>query len=169
MRRALPVLLLAAGILAAGCGQENRSLIPEDNARALVDNVDAVGAACSANDVDAAQEALNRVSDGISELPRRVDDELQQNMRQWVEQVEGRLERDCEAEEEEATPTATATPAETPTAAAPTETPTATPTETPTETPTAEPTETPAPTVTPPTEDEGGGGVAAPEITPEDE
>jgi hypothetical protein len=167
MRRALPVLLLAAGILAAGCGQENRSLIPEDNARALVENVDAVDAACSANDVDAAEDALNRVSDGISELPRRVDDDLQQNMREWVEQVQGRLERDCEAEQEEETPTATATPAETPTAT-PTETPTATPTETPTETPTATPTETPAPTVTPPpTEDDGGGGVVAPEITPE--
>jgi hypothetical protein len=167
MRRALPVLLLAAGVLAVGCGQENRSLIPEDNAQALVENVDAVDAACSANDVAAAQDALNRVSDGISELPRRVDDELQRNMRDWVDQIQDRLERDCEAEEqEEETPTATPSPTAEPTET-PTETPTPTPTETPTETPTPTPTETPAPTVTPPVE-EDGGGVAAPEITPED-
>ena len=90
-----------------------------------------------------ARAAADEAAAQINELPRRVDDALQANMLEWVEHIEGRLERDCEAEEEPTPePTETATPE-------PTETATPEPTETatpePTETATPEPTETAAP------------------------
>jgi hypothetical protein len=166
MRRALPVLALAAGVLVVGCGEENRALIPEAESQDLVASVDQIRSACSDGDVAGARSAADEAGAQINSLPRRVDDQLVQNMREWLEQIQSRIDRDCEPEEEEEeTPTPTATATETPTAT-PTETPTATPTETPTETATPEPTETPAPTETPPTDP--GGGVPAPEITPED-
>ncbi len=68
----------------------------------------------------------------MNELPRRVDDGLQQNLMDWLDQIERRLARDCRAKE--------------PRRPSPTETPTETATPEPTETATPEPTETPAPT-----------------------
>jgi outer membrane biosynthesis protein TonB len=165
MRRGALLALALAG-LAAGCGQEERAgLIDEARSEALVASVDQIQSACSDGDPQAAQAALDEASAQVSELPRRVDDELRANLREWLEQVQNRLERDCEAEETptpEPTETPTAEPTETPTPE-PTETPTETPTPEPTETPTAEPTETPPPVETP-----TGGGAPAPEPTPED-
>jgi hypothetical protein len=152
------ILVLALAVLAAGCGQENnRALIPQENADALLASVDRVEAACNDEDASAASSELNETKALINELPRRVDDGLQNNLLEWVDRIDRRIDRDCEPEAEE-TPTATPTeePTETPTAE-PTETPTAEPTET----PTAEPTETPAPTETPP--DGGAGGAPAPD------
>src|SRR5918992_108680 len=154
--RVTVVLALVAAALAAGCGQENnRALIPQDNADALLASVDRVEAACADEDASAASTELNETKALINELPRRVDDGLQNNLLEWVDHIEGRIDRDCEAEEEP-TATPTETPTETPTPTeAPTEEPTETPTAEPTETPTAEPTETPA--------DGGVGGVPAPD------
>jgi outer membrane biosynthesis protein TonB len=152
------VLALVAAALAAGCGEENnRALIPQDDADALLASVDRVETACADQDASAASAELNETKALINELPRRVDDQLQNNLLEWVDHIEGRIDRDCEPEPEE-TPAPTETPTPTETA-----TPTETPTEEPTETPTAEPTETPTaePTETP---TEGGeGGVPAPE------
>jgi hypothetical protein len=156
-RRRFVVLPLAAALLAAGCGEENRDLIPEENAQAMLRTADAIADACSGEDPSAARDEVSALNEQIAELPRRVDDQLQQNLREWSDQIASRVENDCEAEPDE-TPTATPAPTETPTAA-PTETPTETPTATPTETPTATPTATPTVTATPPT----GGGVEAPE------
>ena len=133
------VLALAAALLAAGCGQDNnRALIPQDDADQLLASVDRVEAACADEDASKARSALNETKAQINELPRRVDDELQNNLIAWVDQIERRIDRDCEPQEE----------------------PTPEPTETaaPTETATPEPTETPAPTETP-----SEGGVPAPE------
>jgi hypothetical protein len=128
------VLALVAAALAAGCGEENnRALIPQDNADALLASVDRVEAACSDEDASTARAELNETKAQINELPRRVDDELQNNLIEWVDQIERRIDRDCEPEEE--------------------------PTPEPTETPA--PTETPVPTETP--TDGGEGGVPAPE------
>jgi outer membrane biosynthesis protein TonB len=153
--RALLALALACAALAAGCGQDNPRLIPEDRATALVDTVDQIESACSDEDVIAAQQQVDEARAQVTELPRQVDPQLKENLLQWLEQIERRLDRDCEAKPEE-TPTETATPE-------PTETATPEPTETatpePTETATPEPTETPAPTETPPPE----GGAQAPE------
>jgi hypothetical protein len=151
--RALLALALAFPALAAGCGQDDPGLIPEDRAQALVETVDQIESACSDEDAVAARNALDEATAQVNELPREVDDQLQDNMRQWLRQIERRLDNDCEAE-----PEPTAEPTETPTA-----TETATPE--PTETPTAEPTETPTATETPaPTETPNeGGGVPAPD------
>ena len=78
--------------------------------------------------------------------------QLKQNIQDWVEQIDRRIDRDCKEEEETPTPTPTETETPTPTA---TETPTPTPTATETPTPTPTPTVTPAPTTTPDT-----GGVS---------
>jgi hypothetical protein len=141
MRRGA-LLALALAVLTAGCGQDdNAGLIDEARSQELVASVDRIESACSDGDAQAAQPALDEASAQVSELPRRVDDELRANLREWLEQVQSRLERDCEPEETTTPdPTETATPE-------------------PTETATPEPTETPAPTETPTDE----GGVPAPE------
>ena len=149
-------LALVAAALAAGCGEENdRALIDEADSRALLESVDRIESACADNDVPTARAAADEAAAQINGLPRRVDDALQDNLREWIEHIEGRLDRDCEPEEEETpAPTVTATPTETATLE-PTATPTEEPTEEPTEQPTAEPTETPA--------GGGEGGVPAPD------
>ena len=158
MRHLALALALVAAAVAAGCGEDNRALIPEDRATALVESVDRVESACADEDVSGARTAADELAAQVNELPRRVDDELQANLREWARHLQRRVARDCEAQEEEETPTAT--PTEEPTET-PTEEPTEEPTPEPTETPTAEPTETPAPTEPPTDGDEGG--VPAPE------
>jgi hypothetical protein len=159
--RATLALALAAAALAAGCGQDNERLIPEDRATALVETVDRIQSACADEDAIEAQQQVDEARAQITELPRRVDGKLRRNMQEWLDQIERRINRDCEPEEEE-TPEPTATET-----AVPTETPTATETATPTPTETPTATETPAPTETPgqdeggvpaPEEDEGDGG-----------
>ena len=153
----LPLALAVLAAPAVGCGQDNsRNLIPPENAETLVASVDRIGAACADSDLSEASAAVDDMRAQIAELPRRVDDELEANMNEWLNRIERRLDRDCKAEEE--TPTPTPTPTETP---APTETPTPTPTAT--ETPEPEPTEAP-PEEIPPVDDGGnGGGVPAPD------
>jgi outer membrane biosynthesis protein TonB len=146
------ILLLALAALAAGCGQENsRNLIPAENADTLVASVDRIEAACADSDVRAARSAVDEAKAQIAELPQRVDDRLEANLGEWLNRIERRLERDCEAEE-----TPTPTPTETPTPT-PTETPTPTPTETATPAPTVEPEPTEVPPDEPPDEGNGGG------------
>jgi len=152
---ALGLLLVAMPV--AGCGSEDPELIPQTRASALTSTIDEIGAACDDQDTAKAKAAVEAANQQVSELPRRVDAELKRNIRDWLNHIDDRIDRDCEAKEEE-TPTPTPTQTETPTPT-PTETPTPTPTETPTPTPT--PTEAPPeePTVEPP----GDGGVLAPE------
>src|SRR4051812_40811248 len=104
--RALLALALASAALAAGCGQDNPRLIPEDRAQALVDTVDQIESACSEEDVIEAQRQVDEARAQITELPRRVDPKLKQNMQDWLDQIQRRLERDCKPEPDE-TPTPT--------------------------------------------------------------
>jgi outer membrane biosynthesis protein TonB len=153
-RATLAPALIAAALL-VGCGETNRALISEDRAQALQEAIDQVEGACADNNPQDAQRAIDDLSAQVNELPRRTDGQLKQNMQDWVQQINRRLDRDCQ---EEATPTPTPTETETP---EPTETATPEPTETatpePTETATPVPTETPAPTETPDT-----GGTTGP-------
>jgi outer membrane biosynthesis protein TonB len=176
MRRlAHPLVVLGIALAAAGCGQDDRGLIEEPRSQDLLAAVDRIQAACDDQDIAAAQAAIDEASAQVSELPRRVDDGLQDNMREWLDHISGRLDRDCAPEEEEETPT----PEPTPTA---TETPEPTPTETPEPTPPPEEEEEeeeeepqPEEEVPPPEEEEPppegdpGGGVPAPEIPGEGE
>jgi outer membrane biosynthesis protein TonB len=159
MPRRLPLALgLLVAALLAGCGGSERELIPESRATRLTATVDQITAACEAEEAERAQAAVEAANQQVSELPRRVDAQLRDNLREWLAHIEGRLERDCEPAEEEETPAPTATPE-------PTETPTPTATPEPTETPTATPTEPPEETVIPdePVEPPPEGGVVAPE------
>jgi carbohydrate-binding DOMON domain-containing protein len=153
----LPLALAALAAPVAGCGQDNsRNLIPAENAETLVASVDRIEAACADSDVSEARAAVDDAKAQIAELPQRVDDRLEANMSEWLNRIERRLERDCEAEE-----TPTPTPTET---ATPTPTETATPTATPTPTATVEPEPTEAPPEEEPTPEEGdSGGVPAPD------
>ena len=103
-------LALLAAALAAGCGEENsRALIAEADAQALLESVDRIESACADEDVSAARAAADDAAAQINELPRRVDDSLQSNLRAWIDHIQGRIDRDCKAAEEE-TPTPTETP-----------------------------------------------------------
>ena len=158
-RRVVLLLALAAAVPVAGCGQTNKALIPDDRASALEDVVDQIDTACQTGDVPAAKDAVNQANEQINELPASTSRRLKRNLHDWVEQIDGRLDKDCQAEEKPtATPSETATPTETPTqTATPTETPTetATPTATATATATASPTATPTTGGATPPDDEG--------------
>jgi cell division septation protein DedD len=148
---------LLVAVPLAGCGSEDPELIPQTRASALTSTIDEIQSACDDNDTAKAKAAVEAANQQVSELPRRVDAELKRNIRDWLNHIDERIDRDCEPEEEEEeTPTATPSPTETATPS-PTETATPEPTETATPEPTPEPTETPA--VEPP----GEGGVPAPE------
>jgi hypothetical protein len=156
-RRPLLALgLLLAAVPAAGCGSEDPELIPQTRASALTSTIDEIQAACDDQKPAEAKAAVQAANQQVSELPRRVDTDLKRNIRDWLNHIDERIDRDCEPEEEEETPSPTPSPTET---ATPSPTETATPE--PTETATPEPTETPPaePTVEPP----GDGGVIAPE------
>ena len=107
-------LALVAAALAAGCGEVNdRALLAAADSQALLESVDRIESACADNDVSGARAAADEAAAQINGLPRRVDDALQANLLEWVEHIEGRLERDCAAEEEatpEPTETATSRP-----------------------------------------------------------
>jgi outer membrane biosynthesis protein TonB len=158
-QRVLLALALVAAVLATGCGQDNRALIPENDAQAMLETVDRVESACADKEPGEARDAAVELAAQVNSLPRRVDDQLHDNLREWAQHIQRRAGRDCEPEEEEETPTPAPTeePTETPT---PTEEPTETPA--PTEEPTPVPTETAVP---PETTQPGGdeGGAAAPE------
>jgi outer membrane biosynthesis protein TonB len=153
-RPSLALGLLLVAVPLAGCGSEDPELIPQTRASALTSTIDEIQAACDDNDTAKAKAAVRAANQQVSELPRRVDAQLKENVRDWLSHIEDRVDEDCKAEEETPTPTPSATETPTPT-------PTETPTPEPTETPTPEPTETPTPepTVEPP----GDGGVLAPE------
>jgi outer membrane biosynthesis protein TonB len=159
MPRRFPLALglLVAALLTA-CGGSDPELIPESRATRLVASVDRIADACEAEDADRAQAAVEAANQQVSELPRRVDARLRENLREWLAHIEGRLERDCQRAEEEETPTPEPTPV-------PTETATPEPTPEPTETPTPTPTVPPEETVVPdePVEPQPEGGVVAPD------
>ena len=146
MRFRSPLLVAGLAALAlAGCGEENRSLIPQKNADELTELVGQAGDAAAAGECDRAQRAARAAEAELAGLPRRTDKRLKRNLRDWLEHLDATIAKECEAE-----PESTATP-------------TATETATPEETETPEPTPTPSaePTVT---VDPGtGGGEAPPE------
>jgi outer membrane biosynthesis protein TonB len=148
-----------AALLAAGCGRDNPELIPQQDADDLLALVQEAGQASADGECDAAREAVAEARRRVSELPRRVNKDLEDNLNAWLGHLDDGIGEECEtAAEETPTPTPTATETPTPT---PTPTPTETPTPEPTETPTPEPPETPTPTAT--VEPPGDGGVIAPE------
>ncbi len=133
-----PLLAAALGALAlAGCGSEDPTLIPQEDADQLMSLVSEARDAFDAGECDRAREAVKEGELQLSGLPRKTDTALKANLRDWLEYLDGRIAKECKAPEPEETPTPTETPTETAT-----ETPTETATETPTETATPEPTVT---------------------------
>jgi hypothetical protein len=156
-----PLLAAALGALAlAGCGSDDdAALIPQGDADRLSALVADAGDAAAAGECDRARRAVSEAEAELSGLPRRTDRALKQNLRDWLQHLDGRIAEDCEAPapEETATPEPTAAPTETATPE-----PTPSPTETPAPTATAEPTVTVEPGdggTVPPEEPPGTGGV----------
>jgi hypothetical protein len=152
--------LLAAGLCAlvlAGCGSENTALIPQDDADQLTQLVSDASEASAAGECDRARQAVREAERQLSGLPRKTSERLKQNLKDWLDYLDGRIERDCKAPEPEKTATPEPTETETP---SPTETPTPTETPSPTETPTPTETATPEPSAT---EQPGTGGASAPQ------
>jgi hypothetical protein len=164
--------LLAAGLGAlvlAGCGSDDKALIPQDDADRLSALVGEAGDAAAAGRCDRARTKAADAKRQLGGLPRRTDAELKANLEEWLDYLEQRIQQDCRAPEPDETPTPT------PTEATPSPSPSPTPTP-PDETPT--PTASPEPTVTiepgegdgegdgdgegqgPPEEPPGTGGVA---------
>src|SRR5918998_6703072 len=99
-RRPLLALgLLLAVIPVAGCGSEDPELIPQTRASALTSTIDEITAACDAEDPGKAKAAVEAANQQVSELPRRVDAELKRNIRDWLDHIDDRIGRDCEAKE----------------------------------------------------------------------
>ena len=156
--------LLAVGLgvfVLAGCGSENSALIPQKDSDQLTALVSEAGDASAAGDCDRARRAVTEAERQLGGLPRKTDARLKQNLKDWLDYLDRRIDKDCKEPE----PSATATPEATETASPePTETATPEPTETatpePTETATPEPTGTASPE---PTEEPSGTGGVSPE------
>ena len=155
-RIALPALALA--LFAAGCGSSNPKLLAQTDADKLNAAVDQIQQACDSGDAGAVRQRTQAARDQIDGLPRKVDNRLEKNMKDWLDQINKRAGRDCNGSTKKTpTPTATETPTATSTPT-PTATATPTPTQTSTPTPTATSTPTPSATATP----NAGGGTEAP-------
>jgi hypothetical protein len=146
-------LALAAAVFLTACGGTNPKLIPGDRAQQLKDSVDLVAQRVDDEKCSSAKDALRRARNQVSELPRKLDDRLRDNLNQWLDQIGSRIDDDCKPSETPSpSPSATDTPTETP---SPTKTPTPTAT-TETPTPTASATATPTVEVTVQPPDSGG-------------
>src|SRR5215208_2510940 len=108
-RCAILALGLLPAALASGCGSDDPKLIPQTNAAALTETIDQIGQACDDEDPAKARAAIVAANQQVSELPRRVDQDLKDNVRQWLTYMQGRVNRDCKPQEEK-TPTPTETP-----------------------------------------------------------
>ena len=107
------LLLLALVVAAlAGCGKSNPELIPASNAEALTQTADRIQQACTDEDRSEARDQVELAQREIDGLPRDVDPDLKQNLRDWIDHIESRIGADCKSE---ATPTPTAADTATPT------------------------------------------------------
>ena len=96
VRRA--VIALAAIAAVAGCGETNPRLIPADRSEALLASVDRIEEACANGDTREAAQAVSEAKLQVNELPRRVDDQLPQNLLDWLDRVDRRGGHDCAGE-----------------------------------------------------------------------
>jgi hypothetical protein len=155
----VPSLLAVLGVcalLAAGCGGENRALIPQRNAEQLTAYIDEVADANAAGQCDRASRAAGDAERELNGLPAATDKKLKRNLREWLTHLQERIAAECKAPQAEETATPDATESATP---APTESATPSPTASPEPTPSA--TASPAPTTS--EGDPSTGGLGAPE------
>ena len=155
----VPSLLAVLGVcalLAAGCGSENRALIPQRNADQLTAYIDEAADANAAGECDRATRAAGDAERELNGLPASTDRKLKRNLHDWLAHLQQQIADECKAPQAEET----ATPE-------PTETATPAPTESATPSPTASPEPTPSATASPvPTTSDGDpstGGLGAPE------
>jgi hypothetical protein len=156
MGRTLRILLpCALGLLAAllvSCGDTNKHLIPGDEADAINQNVDAVGAASADGRCNRASSAVDRAEAHVQQLSSSVDPRLRADLEQGLARLRASAATECQENKATSTEEATTSTEET-TATTETNTETTNTETQPTET---QPTET-QPTETQPTETQGGG------------
>ena len=156
MRTVAVVLLSAAlGVSSAflvACGDRN-SLIPKDDAAALVSDLDRASSLYAGEECRAAQRAVLSARERAGELPPEVDTRLRATLQDNVDAVLARIREQCGRTQ------TTQTTQTTTTATQPTETTeTATTTEPPPTTTTTEPPPTTTTETEPSDDDDGGGG-----------
>jgi hypothetical protein len=155
MGRTLRILLpCALGLLAAllvSCGDTNKHLLPGDEADAINQNVDAVGAASADGRCSRASSAVDRAEAHVEQLSSSVDPRLRADLEQGLARLRASAATECQ--ENKATSTEDTTSTEETTATTETNTETTSTETQPTETQTAET----QPTETQPTETQGGG------------
>jgi hypothetical protein len=178
LKRTTLVMLLGACLAAAGCGSDDEGdPIPQDSAAALQSQLDNVQERLDNGSVGACEDILSgprgpnvdAVDQAISQLPEGVDADVRSALEDGFNRLFTLVEDRCNELREEESQQETDTTEEPPTVIE-TETETVPPPETettpPPDTETVPPPETetlPPPTEEAPPEDEGSGGVLAPE------
>ena len=148
------VLGLASASLVA-CGDRS-SLIPKDDASAMISDLDQAAADVAAEECRAAQSDVLRARARAARLPLEVDAELRSNLEEGLDHMLGRVVTECG--KQRTTPTTTQATQTTPTQETTTQTvPTATEAPSPTPTPT-QPSSPGGSGGTPPGNGSGNGG-----------
>jgi hypothetical protein len=179
LKRTTLVMLLAVGVAAAGCGSDDEGdPIPQDSAAALQSQLDNVQERLDNGSVGACEDILSgprgpnvdAVDQAISQLPEGVDADVRSALEDGFNRLFTLVEDRCNELREEEESQQEADTTEEPPPVIETETETVPPPETettpPPDTETVPPPETetlPPPTEEAPPEDEGNGGVLAPE------
>ena len=157
MRLRLSAAVLAGAAALAGCGETDRTKIPESRAQAIIEEINQAERAVERGSCDTAQQQAANGAKLVAELPQRTNPQIRENLVVGFQRLSETIQAECEEPEEEPTPTETpeqtVTAEPTPTATA---TATATQTATPSATPTATATEQPGQEggVLPPEEEE---------------
>jgi hypothetical protein len=182
LKRTILVMLLGASLAAAGCGADDEGdPIPADSAAVLQEQLDNIQARIDNGSVGACDDILSGprspnvdpVNQAIAELPDGVDQDVRSSLEDGFDRLFSLVEERCaelreqaESQPEEETPEAPPVETDTETVPPP-ETETETETVPPPETETLPPpeTETTPPAEEPPAdeEDDGNGGVLAPQ------
>ena len=179
LKRTILVMLLGACLAAAGCGSDDEGdPIPQDSAAALQSQLNNVQERLDNGSVGACEDILSgprgpnvdAVEQAISQLPEGVDADVRSALEDGFNRLFTLVEDRCNEIREEEEPQQETDTTEEPPPAIETDTETVPPPETettpPPDTETVPPPETetlPPPTEEAPPEDEGGGGVLAPE------
>ena len=101
----LLALLLAAALIAAGCGgdEEPKPSIPPDNATTLLSTLEEIQANVDNGSCLVAADKVQEFQDELSALPSDVDDEVADALQSGALSLGGLIESDCERPEETTT------------------------------------------------------------------
>src|SRR4051812_48151478 len=113
--RSCSLLAAVLAVVLAGCGaQDDSRPLAQDQANQLLVGVEGIRSALDDGDCSIATPSVGEMRGQIADLPAGVGGGFKRNMRQWLDQVETRIPRDCKAAQTPAPTTPAPTPAPTP-------------------------------------------------------